>query len=138
MSSPDPPPSPGPVATIGRLVVLVHDPAAALAFYRDVLGFRVLYDETDGGFRYLHVGPGGPEATGLWLMTPASEAERSLVGRQAGSQPLLVLYTDDLAALRARLEQAGVRTWGESRDTHSSSLHTEDLYGNVLVVAQLA
>ncbi|MEV0928853.1 VOC family protein [Streptomyces spongiicola] len=122
---------------LGRLVVLVEDPDAALAFYRDVLGFRVLHDRTADGFRYVHVGVPGQDAVGLWLMTAGSGRERELIGRQCGGQPLLVLYTTDLDAVRAHLHGHGVRVWNEREDTDSRSLHLADLYGNVIVVAQL-
>ncbi|GBQ03455.1 lyase [Streptomyces spongiicola] len=122
---------------LGRLVVLVEDPDAALAFYRDVLGFRVLHDRTADGFRYVHVGVPGQDAVGLWLMTAGSGREAELIGRQCGGQPLLVLYTTDLDAVRAHLHGHGVRVWNEREDTDSRSLHLADLYGNVIVVAQL-
>ncbi|RNL70885.1 VOC family protein [Streptomyces sp. I6] len=122
---------------LGRLVVLVEDPDAALAFYRDVLGFRVVHDRTTDGYRSLHVGVPGQEAVGLWLMTATGGREQELIGRQCGGQPLLVLYTTDLDAVRAHLRGHGVRVWGEREDTDSRSLHLADLYGNVIVVAQV-
>ncbi|WP_162466077.1 VOC family protein [Streptomyces taklimakanensis] len=130
-------PGKGPFTALGRLVVLVTDPEAALAFYRDVLGFRVLYDRTEGGYRYLHLGVPGQEGVGLWLMPATGEEERRLVGRQTGGQPLLVLYTDDLDAVSRRLREHGTRTWAEREDADSRSLHFEDLYGNVIVAVQL-
>jgi catechol 2,3-dioxygenase-like lactoylglutathione lyase family enzyme len=35
-------------SALGRMVLLVDNAEAALAFYRDVLGFRVLHDQTAG------------------------------------------------------------------------------------------
>ncbi|WP_433499845.1 VOC family protein [Sphaerimonospora sp. CA-214678] len=122
---------------VGRLVVLVADPDAALAFYRDVLGFTVLHDRTAGGYRYLHIGVPGQDGTGLWLMPATSDRERDLIGRQCGGQPLLVLYTADLDRVGVRLREHGVRVWNERDDADSRSLHFADLYGNVIVVAQL-
>ncbi|PXY28302.1 hypothetical protein BAY60_10630 [Prauserella muralis] len=124
-------------SAIGRLVVLVDDADAALAFYRDVLGFRVLHDQTAGGYRYLHVGVPGQESAGLWLMPAVTDQERARVGRQCGDQPLLVLYTDDLDAVAGRLREHGVRVWAERDDADSRSLHFADLHGNVLIAAQL-
>ncbi|WP_079125146.1 VOC family protein [Streptomyces lushanensis] len=123
---------------LGRVVVLVGDPDAALAFYQGVLGFRVLHDRTADGYRYVHVGVPGQEAVGLWLMTATGERERGLIGRQCGDQPLLVLYTADLDAVREHLREHGVRTWNEREDEDSRSLHLADLYGNVIIVAQLS
>ena len=104
---------------IGRVVVGVSDQDEALAFYRDVLGFQVLHDSDDEGFRYLHMGVPGQPHTGVWLMPGAAEHDR----------PLLVLYADDLAAVVASLERHGVRTWARTE----TSLHFRDCCGNVLV-----
>jgi catechol 2,3-dioxygenase-like lactoylglutathione lyase family enzyme len=105
------------------MVVGVSDQDDALAFYRDVLGFEVLHDEDSEGFRYLHMGVPGQADAGVWLMPGAAEHDR----------PLLVLYTDDLAAVRARLEEHGVEIWADSGE----SLHFRDVAGNILVaVAQ--
>jgi predicted enzyme related to lactoylglutathione lyase len=124
-------------SALGRVVVLVDDQEDALAFYRDVLGFATLHDEQAGGLRYLHVGPDAPHGVGLWLMAPMSDDERALVGRQAGAQPLLVLYTDDLEHVRERLAARGVEVWAEREDADSRSLHLRDVAGNVIVAAQL-
>jgi catechol 2,3-dioxygenase-like lactoylglutathione lyase family enzyme len=119
-------------------VLLVEDQEKALAFYRDVLGFETLHDEEVGGLRYLHLGVPGQSSVGLWLMPPLTEEERQLVGRQAGSQPFLVLYTDDLDAVRRHLAAHDVDVWAERTDDSSRSLHFRDLAGNVIVAAELA
>lgn len=124
-------------SALGRMVLLVDDLDPALAFYRDVLGFSVLFDQTADGYRYLHIGVPGQEAAGLWLMPAGTDRERELIGRQSGGRPLLVLYTADLDRVRDRLREHGVRMWSEQEDTGSRSLHFADLYGNVIVVAQL-
>ncbi|MEU4272846.1 VOC family protein [Streptomyces sp. NPDC026092] len=120
------------------MVVLVEDPEAALAFYRDVLGFAVLHDETTDGYRYLHIGLPGQAPTGLWLMPATTDQERDLIGRQCGGQPLLVLYTADAQQTAEHLRAHGVRVWDERKEVDSRSLHFEDLYGNVIVAAQLS
>ncbi|MFE1320541.1 VOC family protein [Kitasatospora phosalacinea] len=121
---------------LGRLVVLSDDPDTTLAFYRDVLGFRVLHDRTVDGYRYLHVGVPGQEGVGLWIMSVVGERERALVGGQCGDQPLLVLYTADLDAVHSHLLSHGVRVWNEREDAGGGSLHLADPHGNVLVVAR--
>jgi catechol 2,3-dioxygenase-like lactoylglutathione lyase family enzyme len=110
---------------LGRAVVRVPHQEAALAFYRDTLGFTVLHDETVEGFRYLHVGVPGQEGVGLWLMP------------DLGEQPDLVLYTDDLDATRARLVAARVEVWAERDDHAGRSLHFRDVAGTVIVAAEL-
>jgi predicted enzyme related to lactoylglutathione lyase len=122
---------------LGRVVLLVEDQEEGLAFYRDVLGFETLHDEDVSGSRYLHIGLPGQENVGIWLMPPATDAERAVVGRQAGDQPLLVLYADDLDEVRERLTDHGVDVWAERTDDTSRSLHFRDLAGNVIVAAEL-
>jgi predicted enzyme related to lactoylglutathione lyase len=124
-------------SALGRVVLLVDDQEGALAFYHDVLGFATLHDEHVGGLRYLHVGLDGPQGTGLWLMAAMGDDERALAGRQAGAQPLLVLYTDDLEHVRERLAAHGVDVWAEREDATSRSLHFRDVVGNVIVAAQI-
>ncbi|WP_158542805.1 VOC family protein [Phytoactinopolyspora halophila] len=121
---------------LGRMVILVEDQEEALVFYRDVLGCTVLFDQTTDGFRFLHVGVPGQEDVGLWLM-PAGDGERQLVGQQAGERPLLVFYTEDIQLVRERLVSHGVEIWAEREDPGSRSLHFRDLYGNVVIAAQL-
>ena len=130
------------VRALGRTTLLVRDYEQALAFYRDRLGFHVLHDsKSPNGGRYLHIGIGaqqGELAVGLWLME-AKGADAVLVGRQAGDQPFLVLYTDDCEATLRQMKAAKVeiRKPPESYDG-ATFAHVADLYGNELVVVQLA
>ena len=103
------------------MVVGVSDQDEALAFYRDVLGFVVLHDSDEEGFRYLHMGLPAQPHTGIWLMPGAAEHDR----------PLLVLFTDDLSEIVTTLERHGVERWGET----ATSLHFRDCCGNVIVAA---
>lgn len=113
--------------SLGRVVVLVDDQDAALRFYRGVLGFDVLHDSADGGFRSLHLGLDGPDGTGIWLMP----------GEPQGEQPALVLYADDLDVVRARLAEHAVGIWARRTDDTGRSLHFRDPAGNVIVAAEL-
>lgn len=125
------------LTALGRTVVLAADLDAALAFYRDVLGFAVLHDAAADGYRYLHVGIPGQDGAGLWIMPATSEADRALVGRQAGDHPFLVVYSDDLDAVRATLAARHIEILNERADADSRSLHFRDALGNVLVAVQL-
>ncbi|MFB6894560.1 VOC family protein [Kitasatospora sp. NPDC056327] len=122
---------------VGRTVVLVEDAEAALAFYRDGLGFTVLFDGDLDGYRLLHVGPPGGAGAGLWLMPAESPEAKAAVGRQTGGLPVLVLYTDDLDRVAARLAELGVASRpGVPDGGPGRSLHFRDLYGNELIAAQ--
>jgi catechol 2,3-dioxygenase-like lactoylglutathione lyase family enzyme len=124
-----------PFSALARVVVLVEDQVAALSFYRDVLGFRVLHDQQARGMRLLHAGPA--DGAGVWLVPAFSDGDRELVGRQAGDHPLLVLYVHDLDAARDRLARHGVRIFNEREDPDSRSLQFRDAAGNVLIAAEL-
>ena len=122
-------------------MLLVHDYDEALRFYREALGFTVLYDQTaPNGQRFLHIGVPGQPGTppvGLWMLE-ADGADAELVGRQAGSHPLFVVYTADCRATAAELERRGVRVRSAPVED-SGAVHAQiaDLYGNVLVLVQL-
>ena len=136
-----------PPLTLGRLVVLVEDYDAALAFYRSAFGARVLFDApAPAGGRYLHVGFGTEDdesgagvsvGAGIWLLR-ASGAEGGRVGRQTGAEPLAVFYTADVHAAVQRAQSAGAAVV-RALDTAdgASFAHVADLYGNVFVLVQM-
>uniref|UniRef100_A0AAU2JZN8 VOC family protein n=1 Tax=Streptomyces sp. NBC_00049 TaxID=2903617 RepID=A0AAU2JZN8_9ACTN len=152
-------PDQGPFSALGRMVVPVTDTDEALGFYREVLGFEVLHDETAGGYRYLHVGLPGQAPVGLWLMPPATlpagagagagpgavagagggpaARERGPSGHRDGGRPLFVLYTADVHEVGRRLRARGVPVWDERAAVDGRSLHFADPHGNVIVAAQL-
>ncbi|GAB7102542.1 VOC family protein [Streptomyces phaeofaciens JCM 4814] len=87
------------------------DPEAALAFYRDTLGFEVRDDVGYGGKRWITVGPVGQPATSIVLTPPAADPgvtddERRVVVEMMakGTYGALLLATPDLDDTFARLE----------------------------------
>ncbi|MFC0497515.1 VOC family protein [Streptomyces mutabilis] len=84
--------------------VLPHDdPDAAVAFYRDVLGFEVRKDVGQGAMRWITVGPVGQPDTSLLLAPPAidpgiTDAERRTVTEMMakGTYGWILLATKDL------------------------------------------
>ena len=72
-----------------------RDVAGDLAYFRDVLGGRVVFAVEDGGTRVaaIELAPGSPSM----LLTDHLEGER----------PILVFRVDDLEATMARMETAG-------------------------------
>jgi catechol 2,3-dioxygenase-like lactoylglutathione lyase family enzyme len=129
------------LTSLGRTVLLVRNYDEALAFYRDALGFTVLYDQTaSNGQRFLHIGvPGqaGSPPVGLWMLE-ADGTDAALVGRQAGSHPLFVLYTADCRSTADELARRGVPIRkAPVEDSGAVFAHVADLYGNELVLVQL-
>ena len=89
------------------------DPDAALAFYRDTLGFEVRNDVGYGGMRWITVGPAGQPGTSIVLHPPGvdpgitEEERRTIVEMMAkGTYGSILLATDDLDKAFERL-QAG-------------------------------
>ena len=90
-----------------------HDPEAALAFYRDILGFEVRNDVGYNGMRWLTVGPAGQPDTAIVLHPPAADPgitddeRRTITEMMAkGTYAGINLATKDLDAVFERL-QAG-------------------------------
>lgn len=127
-----------PPLTIGRVVVLVQDYDAALAFYRAAFGARVLFDApSPAGDRYLHVGFGPAGGAGVWLLRASGEAA-ARVGRQTAGEPLAVLYTPDVRGAVARAAAAGAEVVRPVESADGASIaHLADLYGNVFVLVEL-
>ncbi|MFF8669583.1 VOC family protein [Streptomyces sp. NPDC015242] len=89
------------------------DPDAALAFYRDTLGFEVRNDVGYEGMRWITVGPVGQPGTSIVLHPPAADPgitddERRTVTEMMakGTYAGIVLSTPDVDGVFERL-QAG-------------------------------
>ncbi|MGK5694203.1 VOC family protein [Streptomyces sp. URMC 128] len=89
------------------------DPDAALAFYRDTLGFEVRGDVGYQGMRWITVGPVGQPGTSIVLHPPAAdpgvtEDERKTIAEMMakGTYASIVLATRDVDAVFERV-QAG-------------------------------
>ena len=124
---------------IGRTVLIVDDYDEAVTFYRDKLGFEVLFDAAIGnGYRAVHVGLPGGKGAGLWLKEARDPASRQRLGNQVGGGPFLVVYTSDCRAACRQLEERGVRILKQPHEEPGSVFaHFEDLYGNELVLVEL-
>jgi catechol 2,3-dioxygenase-like lactoylglutathione lyase family enzyme len=87
------------------------DPDAALAFWRDTLGFEVRNDVGNGKMRWITVGPAHQPGTSILLGPPAvdpgvtDDERRTIVEMMAkGSYGWILLATADLDGTFARLQ----------------------------------
>ncbi|HJQ72321.1 MAG TPA: VOC family protein [Actinomycetota bacterium] len=87
------------------------DPDAAMAFYRDVLGFEVRGDVEFGGMHWITVGPPRQPGTAIVLHPPAvtpgitDDERRTIVEMMAkGTYAGINLATEDLDATFERLQ----------------------------------
>ncbi|GAA3716733.1 VOC family protein [Microlunatus aurantiacus] len=99
------------------------DPDAALAFYRDVLGFEVRLDVGYGDLRWITVGPVGQPSTAIVLHPPAvdpgiTDQERQTVREMMakGTFAGLNLAAADLDETFDRLQASGVEVVQEPID----------------------
>ena len=87
------------------------DPEAALAFYRDTLGFEVRLDVEYGGMHWITVGPIGQPDTSIVLYPPnaspglTDDERRTIAEMMAkGTYASINLATADLDAVFERLQ----------------------------------
>lgn len=89
-----------------------NDAEAAIAFYRDVLGFEVRNDVGYQDMRWITVGPVGQPTTNIVLSPPAvdpgiTEEERATIVEMMakGTYGMVVLASDDLDGDFAKIAQ---------------------------------
>ena len=123
------------------------DADAALAFYRDTLGFEVRSDVGQGAMRWIEVVPPGQLGTSLLLSPPAvdpgitDDERRTILDLiTKGAYGAITLGTDDLDKLFERLEAAGVEVVQEPMDQDYGvrDCAFRDPAGNLVRVNQLS
>ena len=100
-----------------------NDADAALAFYRDTLGFEVRKDVGYNGMRWITVGPTGQPDTAIVLHPPAAspgvtDDERRMIDEMMakGTYAMIILETADLDGTFARLQASGAEVIQEPTD----------------------
>lgn len=90
------------------------DPEAALAFYRDTLGFEVRNDVGFDGMRWITIGPPNQPATSIVLVPPAvdpgitDEERRTIIEMMAkGTYATMLLATGNLDDTFERVQASG-------------------------------
>jgi uncharacterized glyoxalase superfamily protein PhnB len=99
------------------------DPDAALAFYRDTLGFEVRNDVGYNGLRWLTVGPAGQPGTSIVLYPPTADPgitddERRTVAEMMakGTYASINLAATDLEETFERVQAGGAEVVQEPID----------------------
>jgi catechol 2,3-dioxygenase-like lactoylglutathione lyase family enzyme len=100
-----------------------NDPDAALAFYRDTLGFEVRMDVGYEGMRWITVGPVGQPSTAIVLYPPAAspgvtEDERRMIAEMMakGTYAGVNLAAPDLDSVFERLQASDAEVVQEPTD----------------------
>lgn len=128
--------------TLSRCFVTVHDPDAALRFYRDLLGLEVRMDVPRGEYRWITVGSAGQPEVNIVLSnylegSPADiETVKALLAK--GSLNAAHFSSKDLDALFGRLRDGGVEVLDEPTDQPWGvrDCAVRDPSGNVIRIEQ--
>ncbi|WP_026162516.1 VOC family protein [Kribbella catacumbae] len=109
--------------TISASFLPQNDPDAALAFYRDALGFELRKDVGYNGMRWLTVGPPEQPGTSIVLHPPAVDPgitadERKVITEMMakGTFASILLATPDVDAAFAKLQATDVEIVQEPID----------------------
>ncbi|MDW5596010.1 VOC family protein [Conexibacter stalactiti] len=123
------------------------DPEAALAFYRDTLGFEVRNDVGYNGMRWITVGPAGQPDTSIVLYPPEAtpgitdEERRTVTEMMAkGTYASVNLATADLDETFARLQASSAEVVQEPIDQPYGvrDCAFRDPAGNLLRIQELS
>jgi catechol 2,3-dioxygenase-like lactoylglutathione lyase family enzyme len=128
--------------TISATFIPVHDPDAALGFYRDALGLEVRNDVASEGFRWVTVGASDQDVD-IVLFQPhggRSEADGDalLTLVTKGSLQAAIFRTDDLDATFEMVRAAGAEVLQEpaSQPWGARDCAVRDPSGNLVRIAQ--
>jgi catechol 2,3-dioxygenase-like lactoylglutathione lyase family enzyme len=118
--------------TIALVTVLVRDYDEAIAYYTQVLGFRLFEDTRLGKEkRWVRVAPAGSRGASLLLARAATPDQTARVGDQTGARVFLFLETEDCWRDYRQMKERGVRFLEEPRlESYGTVAVFEDLYGN--------
>jgi catechol 2,3-dioxygenase-like lactoylglutathione lyase family enzyme len=121
----------------GTFAMYVPDIRAALDFYTDMLGFKVITDESDSDFPYATASI--PEATWRFVFVKPDlhgDELRERFEAEIGFAPHFLLTTEDLNAEIKRLESKGVEITEYPKLAANGRIqaHFKDLNGNVITL----
>jgi catechol 2,3-dioxygenase-like lactoylglutathione lyase family enzyme len=128
--------------TLAQTFVIVTDPDAALAFYRDVLGLDLRKDVANNGFRWITVGAASQPKVSIVLTnylngSPADvDNVTALVAK--GALNGVHFFADDLEATFEKVRDSGAEIVSEPADQFwgARDFAVRDPSGNLVRIAQ--
>jgi predicted enzyme related to lactoylglutathione lyase len=127
---------------VSTMFITVHDPDAALAFYRDALGLEVRNDVAADGFRWVTVGAPGQDVD-IVLSQPhggrsQQEGDELLSLVTKGAMQAAIFRTDDLDTTFEKVQASGAEVLQEptSQPWGSRDCAFRDPSGNLVRIAQ--
>jgi len=128
--------------TVSQMFIPVHDPDAALGFYRDALGFEVRSDVAAGGFRWVAVGAPGQDVD-IVVFQPhggrsQAEGDALLSLVLQGSLQAAIFRCDDLDSTFEKVRASGAEVLQEpaSQPWGARDCAFRDPSGNLVRIAQ--
>jgi catechol 2,3-dioxygenase-like lactoylglutathione lyase family enzyme len=128
--------------SLAQTFIPVHDPDAALGFYRDALGLEVRLDVPSDGFRWVTVGSPGQDV-GIVLFQPhggrsQTEGDALLTLVTQGSLQAAIFSSDDLDATFEKVRASGAEILQEptSQPWGARDFAVRDPSGNLVRIAQ--
>jgi predicted enzyme related to lactoylglutathione lyase len=128
--------------TVSTMFIPVHDPDAALCFYRDALGLDVRNDVASGGFRWVTVGAPGQDVN-IVLSQPhggrsQAEGDALLALVTQGSLQAAIFSAEDLDATFEKVRASGAEVLQEpvSQPWGARDCAFRDPSGNLVRIAQ--
>lgn len=124
------------------MFIPVHDPEAALGFYRDALGLEVRMDVASEGLRWVTLGAPGQDV-GIVLFQPEggrsrAEADQYLSLMAKGSIQAAIFSSDDLDTTFEKVRASGAEVVEEptSQPWGARDCAFRDPSGNLVRIAQ--
>ncbi len=110
----------------------------AIAYFTKKLGFTLIEDILiTTSRRWVKVAPDIQSPVHVLLHEPLVKEEISLIGKQAGSRPLIALSTQDLHTVVKTLMNRGVQfTKPITKEVYGERAQFKDLYGNLWELVQ--
>jgi catechol 2,3-dioxygenase-like lactoylglutathione lyase family enzyme len=128
--------------TLQSMFIPVHDPEAALGFYRDALELEVRLDVSNEGFRWVTVGAPGQDV-GIVLFQPhggrsQAEGDALTAVMTQGSLQAAIFRSDDLDTTFEKVRASGAEVLQEptSQPWGARDCAFRDPSGNLVRIAQ--
>ncbi len=124
--------------TVSAMFIPVHDPEAALGFYRDALGLEVRNDVSSGEFRWVTVGAPGQDVD-IVLSQPhggrsQAEGDALLALVTQGSLQAAIFRSDDLDSTFEKVRASGAEPTSQPWGARDCAFR--DPSGNLVRIAQ--
>ena len=117
---------------ISNLAIIVNDYDEAIEFYTKKLNFELKANiANDDGHRWVQLAPSNATGCNLIFNQAATDEDRLVIGKQAGSQVLAILETDDFWRDYETMQNNGVEfTESPREEEYGTVVIFKDLYGN--------